>query len=360
MKRSSIKSRILKEKSNHYEELVHLNEFSALRSTIAIYEPAKDPAYRLILKNPEIPVDYKSILKNLGTILSTYFTWDDLVSEKIKEWAESALKVDLTDLNGEKAEKLWKKVESDASLLFHKVLISSMGRPLKVPILDEKHTWDKDELIEYCNTYKFAFSPFNGFRINVSAMKIHAFAMEILTWVGQLPFDVDVPPTHKNFSQSLIVIEGETGVPSREESERKKNESLKLAGIAEQQLHDFSIARNMKNATAQSKVSREEMEEYVQLEVERAAHNAEAKANEVREEIKISNELNDAKVKKISTNLQENEKQLREAYGKLSEAEKQNALNQARIDHLSALYTQKQQEIAAMRNQGGGGFCTIF
>lgn len=337
-----------------------MNESYALRSTNTQYELPKDPTYRLVLKNPEMPVDYKSILKNLGTILHTYFTWDDLISEKIKEWAERALKIDLTDLHGEKAEQLWNKVESDASLLFHKVLMSSMGRPLKAPILDGMHTWDRDELIEYCTTYKFAYSPFNGVPINVSAMKIHTFAMEILAWAGQLPFDVDIPLTKKTDSQSLIIIEKTTGVPSREESLRKKNESQQLAMMAEQELHDFSIARNMKNATAESKVSRAAMEEYVQLEVERAARHAEAKASEVREAMKISNALNDAKVKNLNTNLQEQERQIRTAYEKLSEVEKQNALNQARIDHLSALYAQKQQEIAAMHRGGGGGFCTIF
>jgi hypothetical protein len=327
--------------------------------------------YFLRLKKQNIQVDCTKIIEDLSIILNKYLTWNDLLSEDIKRWADNAL--DASEIENPQA--AMRKVESDINDLFIKILVSSNLRiPLKEPILDGLWTWEKGELAEYCT--KFRNSPLEGFPLNFPAMRPHRFCMEIMAWAKSLPIELFEAQTNRALVLSgaqgsaatrtivPIQIDGRSNAEIELELDRQLTIYFECAKMADERLQVHRLCRPIKQATKEAKLSREEIEEYVRLEVARAARHAEQQKEEFIAQLNVVVDRNRSVVNILNSRIEDHQQEIRLAFEKLSYSEQRNALQAARIDRLNELYNQALGEIQNLRSQiptgGGGGGCTLF
>lgn len=329
--------------------------------------------YVLTLKGGNIKIDPEKVLVNLSEIIDAHRNWKDLVSAKINEWAGNAMTLISTD-GLATPESLLQKVQSDINVLFNEILVSSTLRrmPLTEPLLmDEKYTWEKRELQEFCTT--FPITPW-GKPLADIVIKPHAFALAMLKWARELPFepvaDANQPmppfsnqtmiqPHTQTQAQSIVPINPKTGGVDLKAANQLLRFYIQAGQIAQGELHSYNLCNVIKKATQDAKTSRAEIEEFVRLAEARAKRKAEQQKAEVLGCIDDMKKSHDSKVDIMKSRIEDAQTETRATFEKLTYSEQQCALHAARIDALSAAYAAKCQEVADMQKDRGGG-CTLF
>jgi len=343
----------------------------------------KPIVYRLQLNNPKKETNPEKIIGDLMIIFDNYKGWNDLVSLKIKEWGERVFTIspdiDITD-----PESLLNKVESDVNQLYNKVLISSFFSPLTDPLLDGKYTWERNELEVYCKKYANfgCFSPIDGKKIEIQKigedykfpkMKEHLFAIDIIKWANNTPFQpTEVAPF------KILTIQNNV-IPKEEQNAIVKfvpvetiidpNKALgqlqvykQVGKITRDQYYNYESVAIIKKATEELKLSTAEIEEYVRLSIERAKRHAENQKEEVLEALSQMKASHQGSVDILNARLDDHKHEIKITFQKLTYSEQKCLLHEARIEQLTYLYNDALNQAREARdkaNSSGGRFCVI-
>jgi|GEM_PF-4799404 len=343
---------------------------------------------RMILKNNINIQEINSvqIIENLSAILEKYITWDDVLSYRIQEWGEKVL----MPLESDDENLALKKIEERAFELFSKVLYSHFLSPLKHPILDGKWTWEKTELQSYCEKYKNELrSPFGSCGpMNFEAMKVHAFAVDIITWAQELPIEPSQPlmtaplrinqPLPQETKAILAQIE-DAPVEQQDEPQEKpakalvnrkevkkvqkdikkqKKEYLQLGKMANSQLVSYQFCAVVKADTKELAATRAELEEYVRLKKQAFEVELREEFAAMHDKIDHNDDLNKEAISIMQERLCLQDKELRDGFVKLTATAQRLALAEARERNLAYQLQDAQSRIHSRNNSGGG--CTLL
>ncbi len=187
-------------------------------------------------------------------------------------------------------------------------------------------------------------------------MKPHTFALEMLKWAENLPIKIPrkaplLLSSIKASSDALVVTEPSTNEINVKEAKKLQKIYIECGVMANRQFCDFKKCESVKQATEKVKMSTAEIEEFVRLEVEKAKRRAERQKEEVSASIDQMNKSQAGKVEILNSRIEDKENDIKVAFQKLTYVEQRAALQEARADHLAALYTQKCHEVAALHNQ---------
>ena len=235
-------------------------------TTISIQEQLE--SHRLILNVPKSKSDCKVVIEGLLDILEAHDQCEDLLSCDIKEWAENAIKVDLS-YNEAPPEARLRKIENDIDDLIKNVLVSSASKtPLKDPWLEGRiqridgqdqwlgeYTWDVKELGDYLKKsadagMRVPMSPFNYIQINERSFVVHEFAVAMIKWANELIKPIENPVEDRVVNHGPHLEAG----PAEEEEEFKEfdSESSTSGLIVSSQRISRSIVPLQRDSYAQS------------------------------------------------------------------------------------------------------------
>jgi hypothetical protein len=382
---------------------------STTTTTTTMTLAAVIPHYKIRLKGEVQELDPKQKLEELSEILTTFQEWEDLLSCEIMLWSEKALSIDIHNEETTTPQALLIKFEKDIDTLFREVLVSSgLKTPLTDPLLEGEvqsvgglrkwvgmWTWERAEVIDYCQKYASPISPFNfTTEININAMMPHDFAIAMLQWAKGLPFTpgssllcdqiagIEGPhnqiiplnlqsliPTHgqeivplgrPTHTQMIVPLTGDDAQRHAKIAKKELKTHIACGQMANERRHTLQLCGTLAKGRKDFKMSADKVREYAVLHVANERRRAAQQKEEILGCIKEMDESHTRTIKIADQRLDAQIQRTEYAFQQLELSEQKAELQRVRIEHLNASFQEKCREVQQLRSQSGGGGCTIL